>query len=1194
MRFSTLSIVIILCFSLIPLNSSSTASINFYRPLQMYDSNNDRIADQAFRLINRENVVDKLFISFNPSKLDTIRSKLAHLPFEELSHMEHLNTLTLQGDYRNVELLQNLEGVNLIDENTKFRSHLAYSAHQVGVRPTFWDLGLTGISDQSVAILDSGIDITHPSLQDKVVGWADFAGEFLSVSGDEYKTPNDYEGHGTHIASIVAGYQESVSSEFITSFEGRLPGDENILMVGYIPYQSKSFSATVGIDWGSEGVDDFTRDPVEIYLTTLNDIETIYQQGITDNTGFDEVEFSLEAGGYYVWVSGSPSNQYMEGWIEAKLDDNIPSTGSKYYHSMGLAHSAKLVGVKVLDDIGDGDVDSILNGIDWILDNYVAYNITVVNFSLGANQVIATIDNAVQEMAEVGILTVVSAGNDGPEAPLIGSPGSAPYAITVGAVNRYNEIAYYSSKGNSDVNNPIKPDIVAPGGSYVLPAFGEEGSYEDGIGLIYAADSNQRGFQANNDDLIGYQGTSMAAPHIAGIAMLLINELVDQGLWESNLDSVLKVKQLLVGSTFEVANIGEEGGEKLPDGQDQLPTIQRFGKDYYEGWGMVNAKAALGFLREKLQVNNDIDLSFALNDPFQPNSYGAYIETEKDREYQITIDGDGNSDFDLIILKETPNDVGDPDILISSMTASADEEVEFIAEENGRVYILIRLVDSTRATSDLTLSILNDFVPFVSILNYKNNDAVNSQNIRFEFESATGFVELWVDNAFVEIIETGQLVSLNLAEGYHTFQLIERNEFSETSATEELQLYIDNTSPTVNVEFTQGMITTGFNISYVATDNFGINIVNLLIDGVLQQTSNHTSGNFSIIPNYFLPGQHTIEIEVVDKAGNTVSATSNLEFGHSTYLLQYQNSVIEVGSQENITITWEASSLNPSEYAIWINGRLLESGDWSGGNVQTTVDGTIIADYEIRVSVENLEGLNLSSSRIISIKDTIAPSVILSKSIKTLDASQLHQVQVDISDYQILNASILLGDKVVFTHLSPSTSTISQEIALYSNRVNIVEELYVISFDTSGNSYESSSKIHWVDATRPELSEPQDLEILVGDLGQLEWTWKEKFQENLEVKLNGVTIAQEAGNLTKEFLYELENLSEGYYIFTLSVSDAGKQSASSIVSVLVGQPSATTREEGNLYAFSVMFATITTIIMMRKVYAKFQQSTQTL
>ena len=247
---------------------------------------------------------------------------------------------------------------------------------QIGA-PAAWAAGYDG-SGVKVAILDTGIDFTHPDLAGKVVDSAAFTGA---------ATAKDGHGHGTHVASIIAG-------------------------------------------------------------------------------------------------SGAASD-------------------GKY---KGVAPGAQLVIGKVLDDSGSGTDSQIIAGMQWA----AASGAKVVNMSLGGDPTDGTdaLSEAVDDLtASTGTLFVIAAGNSGPSAQTVGSPGAADAALTVAAVDSDDQIASFSSRGPRTGDGALKPDIAAPGVN-IVAARAAGTDLGTAVGTAYTKLS----------------GTSMATPHVAAAAAILAEE----------------------------------------------------------------------------------------------------------------------------------------------------------------------------------------------------------------------------------------------------------------------------------------------------------------------------------------------------------------------------------------------------------------------------------------------------------------------------------------------------------------------------------------------------------------------------------------------------------------------------------------------------------------------------------------------
>ena len=128
----------------------------------------------------------------------------------------------------------------------------------------------------------------------------------------------------------------------------------------------------------------------------------------------------------------------------------------------------------------------------------------------------------VQSWRAAQILPVFAAGNDGPGTGTISNPSNYPENIAVAAVNSSNSIAFFSSRGPGPYPDIIKPDISAPGVNILSSV---PGGYES------------------------WQGTSMAAPHIAGVAALMLSD--NPSLTVSDIEQTLKdTAQPLIDGTY--------------------------------------------------------------------------------------------------------------------------------------------------------------------------------------------------------------------------------------------------------------------------------------------------------------------------------------------------------------------------------------------------------------------------------------------------------------------------------------------------------------------------------------------------------------------------------------------------------------------------------------------------------------------
>ncbi|WP_298325424.1 S8 family serine peptidase [Haloactinopolyspora sp.] len=181
----------------------------------------------------------------------------------------------------------------------------------------------------------------------------------------------------------------------------------------------------------------------------------------------------------------------------------------------GVAPGSKLLIGKVLDDSGSGFESEIIAGMQWAVDQ----GADVVNLSLGtdfASDGSDPLSLAVNQLTESSdALFVVAAGNTGPAPSTVTSPGAADAALTVGAVDKADQAAWFSSRGPRFGDGAIKPEIVAPG-----------------VGIVAARAAGTSLGNLLDEHYTALNGTSMATPHVAGAAAILAQQHPDWGAEE--------------------------------------------------------------------------------------------------------------------------------------------------------------------------------------------------------------------------------------------------------------------------------------------------------------------------------------------------------------------------------------------------------------------------------------------------------------------------------------------------------------------------------------------------------------------------------------------------------------------------------------------------------------------------------------
>ena len=202
----------------------------------------------------------------------------------------------------------------------------------------------------------------------------------------------------------------------------------------------------------------------------------------------------------------------------------------------GIAPNANLLDLRVLDQNGASTDSVVIAAIEKAVQLKKQYNVRVINLSLGRQAFESCshdpLCQAVEAAWKSGIVVVVAAGNNGRNGyGTILSPGSAPHAITVGAMKTEatmntsdDRIASYSSRGPTNVDLIAKPDVVAPGNlvdSLLAPGSTLVNEYP---GNIVAASSYTTSNVSGTPLYFQMSGTSMATPVVSGAAALMIEK----------------------------------------------------------------------------------------------------------------------------------------------------------------------------------------------------------------------------------------------------------------------------------------------------------------------------------------------------------------------------------------------------------------------------------------------------------------------------------------------------------------------------------------------------------------------------------------------------------------------------------------------------------------------------------------------
>ncbi len=240
------------------------------------------------------------------------------------------------------------------------------------------------------------------------------------------------------------------------------------------------------------------------------------------DTGHPDLSSKIVSGYDFVNSDGYPLDDNGHGTHVAGIAAAVTNNSEGV---AGVSWGAKIMPVKVLNSSGSGSLSDVANGIIWAADQ----GAQIINMSLGSTVASSTLEDAINYAYGKGALLVAAAGNEYDSGNPTSYPAAYSHVLAVGAIGDSDEHAYYSNTG-------VYVDVVAPGGnpssSYdTNPNHWILSTYWRGSGYSYAQ----------------IAGTSQAAPHVAGLAALILS--VNGSLTNDQVEQIIEDTAVDLGAS---------------------------------------------------------------------------------------------------------------------------------------------------------------------------------------------------------------------------------------------------------------------------------------------------------------------------------------------------------------------------------------------------------------------------------------------------------------------------------------------------------------------------------------------------------------------------------------------------------------------------------------------------------------------
>lgn len=524
--------------------------------------------------------------------------------------------------------------------------------------------------------------------------------------------------------------------------------------------------------------------------------------------------------------------------------------GDGYTH--GVATNASLFAVKVMNASGTGSESDLVAGIEWAVSN----GANVISLSLGGAipsgetcYSYYSSPDAVDNATKQGVVVVVAAGNSGPPSSTIQAPACAKRAITVGNTDDSDNIVGSSSRGPTK-DNRTKPDLTAPGSN----------------------------INSTVNSLNGYgieSGTSMSAPHVAGVVALVMQEFNQINSYYPNPD---RVKAILITAVNTTIQRNNTYGSGRIDAYEALrivnftknDTISAGEEDHYKiNVTSADFKTTL-YWPENSSINNDLNLFV----------------------------GDGTSNYSI---HTDANDSVEQYFFTNATTGFWDVYVVGVTGTNQTYY----LASNMNFTDDVT-------APALVLTEPENKTYTNQTDIPINFTADSSNHTIWYTINAGETKITGNTTFNVSSDGSYNITLYVND--SNNNINQSTQYFsVDTVPPIITI-----ILPTSNSVSNYSTKSIWFNI-SLNENGNVSLCSIDASGNFSLDrldDTYFYnlssiaEGNHNVTFYVNDSFGFENSSSVNFSVSIDPVITNQAVDKYSVFVNESVNISANVSEDN--------------------------------------------------------------------------------------------------------------------------------------------------------------------------------------------------------------------------------------------------------------------------------------------